>query len=95
MGVDELIGNKRAAILDLARKYGAYNVRVFGSVARRDARPDSDVDFLVDVQPHVGMEFLSLWTALEDLLGRDVDLVTERSLHDYLREQVLREAVLL
>src|SRR5437667_11992207 len=48
VGVDEILGDKRGAMLDLARKYGAYNVRVFGSVARGQARMESDVDLLVD-----------------------------------------------
>lgn len=95
MGIDEILGGKREAILRLANEHGAYNVRVFGSVARGDAGPASDVDFVVDVQPWVGMEFLGLWDELEDLLGREVDLVTERSLKPRIRERILREAVTL
>ncbi|HMA33670.1 MAG TPA: hypothetical protein VKY74_04240 [Chloroflexia bacterium] len=49
----------------------------------------------VDVQPGVGMDFLRLWDALEDLLGREVDLVTERALNAPLRQEILREAVQL
>lgn len=93
MGIDEVLGDKRARIREMARAYGVYNVRVFGSVARGEARPDSDVDFLVDVQPGVGLGFFSLWGALEDLLGREVDLVTEPSLRAELRATVLREAL--
>ena len=92
MGIDEVLGDKRRQILELARRYGAYNVRVFGSVARGEARADSDVDFLIDVRPGVGLGFFSLWGALEDLLGREVDLVTEPSLREEIRAYVLREA---
>jgi predicted nucleotidyltransferase len=95
MGIDELLGGKREAILRLADKHGAYNVRVFGSVARGEAGPTSDVDFVVDVQPWVGLEFLGLWDELEDLLGRKVDLITEQSLKPRIRERILREAVAL
>jgi predicted nucleotidyltransferase len=95
MGIDELLGGKREAILRLADKHGAYNVRVFGSVARGEAGPTSDLDFVVDVQPWVGLEFLGLWDELEDLLGRKVDLITEQSLKPRIRERILREAVAL
>ena len=80
---------------ELADKHGAYNVRVFGSVARGEAGPTSDVDLVVDVQPWVGLEFLGLWDELEDLLGRKVDLLTERALKSGIRERILREAVAL
>ena len=57
MGIGEVLGPKRAAVLELAERRGVYNVRVFGSVARGEAGPDSDIDFLVDVHPGVGMAF--------------------------------------
>ena len=95
MGIGEILGGKREAILRLADKHGAYNVRVFGSVVRGEAGPTSDVDFVVDVQPWVGLEFLGLWDELEDLLGRKVDLITEQSLKPRIRERILREAVAL
>ena len=92
MGIAEVLGDKRQAILQLAGKHGAYNVRVFGSVARGDAGPESDIDFVVDVQPWVGLEFFGLWDELEDLLGREVDLVTEQSLKPGVRARILQEA---
>ena len=93
MSTDELLLTKRAEILALAERYGAYNVRVFGSVARGEAGPTSDVDLLVDLRPDVGLEYIALWQDLQDLLGREVDLVTEQALPPYLRPRVLREAV--
>ncbi|MGI8588130.1 MAG: nucleotidyltransferase family protein [Chloroflexia bacterium] len=95
MGIAELLRDNREQILALARRHGVSNVRVFGSVARGDAREDSDVDLLVDVELDVDIEFLGLWVDLEELLARPVDLVTERSLRPRMREKVLREAVAL
>jgi predicted nucleotidyltransferase len=93
MTIEELLRAKRAEILALAERYGAYNVRVFGSVARGEAGPTSDVDLLVDLRPGVGLEYIALWQDLQDLLGREVDLVTEQALPPYLRPRVLREAM--
>ena len=93
MSMPEIIGDKREQILALAKQCGIYNVRVFGSVARGEVRPDSDADFVVDVEPGVSMGFVRLWADLEDLLGRKVDLLTERSLPPRMRERVLRDAV--
>jgi len=78
----------------IAVKYGARRVRVFGSVARGDADAQGDVDFLVDLEP--GRSLLDPGGPrfeLEALLGRPVDVVTERGLKPRLRERVLREAV--
>lgn len=93
MGIEEVLGNQRATILEMADRYGASNVRVFGSVARGEAQAESDVDLLVDVRPGVGLGFFSFWGALEDLLGRPVDLVTEPGLREEIRARVLQEAV--
>ena len=96
MVTDETLRHKREAILRLAAKYGAYNVRIFGSFARGDARPESDVDVLVDLEPGRSLFDLGgLLMELRELLGRPVDLVTERGLRERIRESVLREAVLL
>jgi uncharacterized protein len=86
--------NKRNQILSIASKHGASNVRIFGSFARGDAKPKSDIDFLVDVEPERSQFFPGgLVLELEKLLGRHVDVVTEKSLHWYIRERVLAEAV--
>jgi uncharacterized protein len=90
----ELIRARREEILRLAARHGATNVRVFGSVARGEAGPESDLDLLVDVGPvHSPWFPAGLMADLELLLGRRVDVVTERALHWYIRDQVLSEAV--
>ncbi len=94
MKLNELIKEKRDEILNLATKHGAKNVRLFGSVARGDADVKSDLDVLVDLEP--GRSLLDLGGLLMDLqnlLGREVDLVTEKGLRPRIRERVLREAV--
>ena len=89
-----LIRLNRDDILKIAAKHGVRNVRVFGSVARGDAGPHSDVDFLVDAGPATTSWFPGgLIVDLEALLGRRVEVVTEHGLHPLLRESVLREAV--
>ena len=96
MSLDELIKTKREDILRTATKYGAYNVRVFGSVARGEADEKSDIDLLVDMEPGRSLFDLGgLLTDLEDLLGCNVDVVTEKGLRDRIRERVLKEAVSL
>ena len=89
----EQVQSKRGEILQLAARRGARNVRLFGSVARDEAGLDSDVDFLVDLEP--GRSLLDLGGLLMDLqklLGRKVDVVTETGLRQRLRPRVLREA---
>ena len=96
MELDQFLLEKRGEILRLARQHGARNVRIFGSVARGEAGPDSDVDFLVEMEP--GRSLLDMGGLLMDLrevLGRDVDVVTEPGLKPRLRERVLKEAVSL
>lgn len=96
MNLNEHLRAKREEILDVAAKYGAYNIRVFGSVARGEADADSDVDFLVDME--LGRSLLDLGgllMELQDLLGCQVDIVTEKGLRPRIRDRVLSEAVLL
>jgi hypothetical protein len=93
MGLSELLQEKRQEILEIAAKHGAYNVRVFGSVARGEAGPESDVDFLIDAGPHRTPFFPGgLLMDLEELLGCKVHVVTEKAVHWYIRERVLKEA---
>ena len=94
--VNAILLEKRQQILSLADKYGAYNVRVFGSVARGEARPDSDIDFLVDLEPGRSLFDLGgLLYELQSLLRVEVDVVTEKGLRKRIRERVLREAISL
>lgn len=85
---------KRTKILQLANKHGAKNIRIFGSFARGDNTPESDADFLVDMQGSL-LNRIAFMQELEDLLGRKVDVLTEKSVHWYVRERILQEAVLL
>jgi len=90
------IRDHRDEILRLARAHGAHNLRLFGSAARGDDRPDSDLDLLVEMEPGRSLvDHVALKQDLEELLGHDVDVVTEQSLHPRLRDRVLREAVSL
>ncbi len=85
---------KRKDIITAARRHGAHNIRVFGSAARGEDRPDSDVDFLVDMEPGRSLlDMGGLLMELRELLGRDVDVVTERGLKPRIRDRVLKEAV--
>ena len=96
MGIDELLKTKREEILRIAAKHGARNVRIFGSVSRGEAGSGSDVDLLVDVGPDRSPFFPGgLVADLQDVLGRRVEVLTENGLHWYIRDQVLREAVVL
>lgn len=96
MGIDELLLPYREEILRIAAQYGAYNIRVFGSVARGEARSDSDVDFLVEIEPkRTLLDQIALTQSLEELLGRKVDVTEAETLHELIRERVLNEAVML
>jgi uncharacterized protein len=94
MPSDALVRGKRREIMDLARSHGARRIRVFGSVARGEATPDSDVDFLVDMEPGRSLfDMGGLLMDLQELLGCRVDVVTESGLRARIRNRVLREAV--
>ena len=94
MGIDEILGPKRQDILRAAAARGARNVRVFGSVARGEADENSDVDFLVDMEPGRSLFDLSgLLADLQDILGRRVDVGTEKGLRERVRDRILNEAV--
>ncbi len=97
LGIKELLADQRDEILAIAEKHGAYNVRVFGSVARGEATAESDVDFLIDYD----RQCISPWFPvglirdLETFLNRKVDVVSEKSLHYFLKDRILQEAVYL
>lgn len=91
--IDELLKAKRREILAIAARHGARNLRVFGSVARGEAGPESDIDILVEMDPDKSlMDHVALMQDLEDLLQRKVDVVSERALHWYIRDRILAEA---
>lgn len=91
-----LVLRHRKEIIALARKHGARNVRVFGSVATGKTKKRSDIDFLVDLDPGVGLlKMISLESKLKDLLGVKVDLGAARLLKPNLRDEVFAHAVAL
>jgi predicted nucleotidyltransferase len=92
--LDPWIERKRDEILKIAGRHGAGEVRVFGSAARGESGPASDIDLLVVPRGETSPWFpAGLIEDLEQLLGRKVDVVTESSLHWYIRDRVLQEAV--
>ena len=93
MGEFQSIQKKRGKIISIVNRHGLRNIRIFGSVARGEETPLSDIDFLVDIDK--GCTIFDLSGAnvqLQALLGRKVDIVTENGLHWYLRDKILREA---
>jgi predicted nucleotidyltransferase len=94
MGISEVLKDKREDILRIAAKHGAHHIRVIGSVARGEARPDSDVDFLVELEPDRSLfDHAALMIELAAFLGRKVDVATERGMRPHIRERVLQDAV--
>ena len=92
--IGRAFGENRAEVLRIAAHHGASNVRVFGSVARGDDRDESDIDLLVDLEPgRTLLDLVAVKQDLEDLLGREVDVLTEAALSPYLRDAVLKEAI--
>lgn len=94
MDTERLLREKREEILRIAAKHGARNVRVFGSVARGEADEASDIDFLVELEPGRSLlDHAALLLEVQELLGRKVDVVSDRGIKPRIRERVLREAV--
>lgn len=89
----DVLRTHRRAILDLAIRHGARNVRVFGSMARGEAGPESDVDLLVDIAPgRALLDVIALEQDLKALLGRSVEVLTDGGLSPYLQQRILAEA---
>jgi len=94
MGIEETLKEKRERIIQIAFKHGVKTISIFGSTARGEASPDSDVDFLVEVGGQTSPWFPGgLVADLEDLLGRRVDVVEADALREPLREHILKEAL--
>jgi uncharacterized protein len=92
----KILQDNREEILRIAATHGAQNVRVFGSVSRGEAGSKSDLDLLVKLESGRSLlDLIAIKQELEDLLGREVDVVTEDGVSPYIREQVLKEAVSL
>ena len=97
MKLKQVLLEKREEILQVAAKHGAYNVRIFGSVARGEDDEKSDIDFLIDYD----LSKISPWFPsgliqdLQSILGRKVDIVTVEGLKERIRERVLEEAIAL
>ncbi len=93
MEIGQLLREKRDAVMAIATRHGAHNVRIFGSVARGQAGSSSDVDFLVKMEEGSSLLDLSALTLdLRELLGREVDVVSEDGLYWLLRRKILKEA---
>ena len=94
MDIKQQIQEKRDEICAIAAKHGAYNIRIFGSVVRGQAGPDSDIDFLIDAGPTTSSWFpAGLVLDLQKILGRRVEVVTKKALSPFIRDYVLREAI--
>lgn len=89
----EELHRNRHAILSLAEKYGAYNIRVFGSVARGEANANSDIDLLADFQEHSLLERIALMRELSELLEVKVEVIQEKALKSHIKPQALKDAV--
>jgi len=84
----------RYAILDCAARHGTSNIRVFGSAARGEDGPESDVDFVVDVGKGTGLFALeALWRELSEILGVPVDVALSDSLRPHVRAEIERDAI--
>ncbi|MBD3175908.1 MAG: nucleotidyltransferase [Armatimonadia bacterium] len=94
--IADRVAEHREEILALADRWGARNVRIFGSVARGEADDKSDLDLMVDMDPgRTLFDMGGLLMDLQDLLGCEVDLVTEEGLRTHMRDRAVSEAVTL
>ncbi len=96
MDISKIIKEKRRQVLQIAASHGARNIQVFGSLARGEAGPASDLDILVQLDPDRSLlDLIAIKQDLEDLLGCQVDVVTKAAISPYIRDQILKEAVAL
>jgi uncharacterized protein len=94
--INEVLKKKREEILRVAARHGASNIRIFGSVARGEWDEKSDLDLLVTMEAGRGLlDHAALWLELQELLGCEVDVVSEKGLRPRIRDNVLKEAALL
>ncbi|MDI6794606.1 MAG: nucleotidyltransferase domain-containing protein [bacterium] len=94
MTIKQLLHERRMDIQKVAAKHGAFNLRVFGSVVREEEAEDSDIDFLVDTGQRTSPWFPGgLILELEEMLGRPIEIVTEKGLNPLIRNQVMKEVI--
>jgi uncharacterized protein len=92
--IADVVLDKREQILELARRHGVRNVRVFGSAVRGELRADSDVDFLVELEPGRSLlDRIGFIQDLEDLFGRNIDVVNQRVLKPPWQDRILEDAL--
>ncbi len=93
MGIEALLKEKRAEILEIAARHGARNIRVFGSVARGEAETSSDIDLLIDMDSDRSLlDVTAFREDMRNLLGHRVDVVSEKGLYWLIRRRILKEA---
>ncbi len=94
MGINDTLKKKREDILRVAARHGATNIRIFGSVARGESDEKSDLDLLVTMEPGRSLlDHAALWLELRELLGCEVDVVSDKGLRPRIRDRVLNEAI--
>ena len=87
---------KREEVISIAKRNGGRNVRVFGSLVRGDSGVSSDVDFLIELEPGRSLlDIIAIKQELEEFLGLKVDVVTERAVSPYIRNEILSQAISL
>jgi len=92
---DELF-QRRDEIIAIAKKYGGSNLRVFGSVARGDDQPESDLDLLVEPAPECDLfDRIGLIQDLESLLHKKIDVESDKAVHPLMKYRISLEAVTL
>ena len=93
-GILERIMAERDRICEIAARHGARNIRIFGSVARGEEKEESDLDLLIDLEPDRSLlDIVALKSELEELLKISVDVAEPLTLHWYIRDRVIAEAV--
>lgn len=96
MNLDVISKDKRNEILSIATRYDAKKIRIFGSILRGEIKLNSDVDFLVELEPGRSLlDIIAIKQDLEELLGCKVDVVTEAAISPYIRDEVISHAVSL
>jgi predicted nucleotidyltransferase len=94
MSLEKLLKENREQILAIAARHGAHNLRLFGSVARGEADDKSDIDILVTFDSNRSLlDHAGLILELEELLGRKVDVISDKSLRPRVRDNVMRDAL--